>query len=300
MNPGSGPLSPDPGAAAFGRIALLGVGLIGGSVAAAAREAGCANHLIGYAPGDDACEAQALGLIDSVAASPAQAVAGADLVVLAAPIGAQPALFAAIAPHLAPGALLTDCASTKRSTIAAARAALGPAYARYLPAHPIAGSEKHGPQAARAGLFRDAVVIVCPQPETAPEAVTRVTAFWRALGGRVAELDAERHDRIFAEVSHWPHAMVFALCAAIARGPWAEDALRMAGGGLRDTSRIGASSAELWAEILLDNREPVLERAAAFEAELAAILAALRAGDRDALVERFTLASAWRSRLRTN
>lgn len=298
MNDGSRPPSPAPGIASFGRLAVLGVGLIGGSVAAAARTAGCVDHVIGYAPGDDAREALALGLLDSVADSPAQAVAGADLIVLAAPIGALPELFAGLVPHLAPGALLTDCASTKLSTIAAARAALGPAYARYLPAHPIAGSEKHGPQAARAGLFRDAAVIVCPQPETAPQAVARVTAFWSALGGRVSELDADRHDRIFAEVSHWPHAMVFALCAAIARGPWAEDALRMAGGGLRDTSRIGASSAALWADILLDNREPVLERAAAFETELAAILGALRAGDRDALIERFARASAWRSRLR--
>jgi prephenate dehydrogenase len=285
------------GLATFGRLALLGVGLIGGSVAAAAREAGCAAHVTGYAPGGDAREALALGMLDSVADTPAQAVAGADLIVLAAPIGALPALFAEIAPHLAPHALLTDCASTKLSTVAAARVALGPAFARYLPAHPIAGSEKHGPRAARPGLFRNAVTIVCPQPGNTTEALERVPAFWAALGARVSALDADRHDRIFAEVSHWPHAMVFALCGAIARGPWAEDALRMAGGGLRDTTRIGASSAALWADILLDNREPVLERAAAFEAELAAILAALRAGDRDALVERFTLASAWRGQL---
>lgn len=285
-------------AGSFGRLALLGVGLIGGSVAAAAREAGCVTHITGYAPGDDAGQALALGLLDSVAQSPAQAVAGADLVVLAAPVGAMPGLFAEIAPHLPDHALITDCASTKLSTVAAARDALGAALARYVPAHPIAGSEKHGPQAARAGLFRDAVAIVCPQPENAASTTARVSDFWGALGARVNTMPADHHDRIFAEVSHWPHAMVFALCAAIARGPWAEDALRMAGGGLRDTSRIGASSPSMWADILLDNREPVLERAAAFEAELAAILAALRAGDRAGLIERFSLASDWRARLR--
>ncbi len=284
-------------AAGFGRLAVLGVGLIGGSVAAAAREAGCVSVVTGYALGDDAREALALGLIDRVADSPAQAVADADLVVLAAPIGAQPALFAAIARHLPPGALLTDCASTKLSTTEAARAALGAAFARYVPAHPIAGSEKHGPQAARVGLFRNAVAIVCPQPENPPEVVASIRRFWTALGARVSALDPARHDRIFAEVSHWPHALVFALCGAIARGDFAADALRMAGGGLRDTTRIGASSAQLWADILLDNREPVLACAAAFEAELAAVLAALRAGDRETLAERFALASDWRARL---
>jgi len=258
-------------ATGFGRLAVLGVGLIGGSVAAAAREAGCVTGITGYAPGDDAREALALGLIDRVAESPAQAVADADLVVLAAPIGAQPALFAAIAPHLPVGALLTDCASTKLSTTQAARAALGGAFARYVPAHPIAGSE--------------------------PEVVARIEAFWAALGARVSALDPARHDRIFAEVSHWPHALVFALCGAIARGDFAADALRMAGGGLRDTTRIGASSAQLWADILLDNREPVLACADAFQAELATVLAALRDGDRDALAARFEVASAWRSRL---
>lgn len=284
-------------ATGFGRLAVLGVGLIGGSVAAAAREAGCVTGITGYAPGDDAREALALGLIDRVAESPAQAVADADLVVLAAPIGAQPALFAAIAPHLPVGALLTDCASTKLSTTQAARAALGGAFARYVPAHPIAGSEKHGPRAARPGLFRHAAAIVCPQPENPPEVVARIEAFWAALGARVSALDPARHDRIFAEVSHWPHALVFALCGAIARGDFAADALRMAGGGLRDTTRIGASSAQLWADILLDNREPVLACADAFQAELATVLAALRDGDRDALAARFEVASAWRSRL---
>ncbi len=289
--------APVASAAPFGRLAVLGVGLIGGSVAAAARESGCVSGITGYAPGNDAREALALGLVDQVAESPAAAVADADLVVLAAPIPAQPALFAAIAAHLRPDALVTDCASTKLSTTAAARAALGPAFARCVPAHPIAGSEKHGPAAARAGLFRHAVAVVCPQPENPPEVVERISAFWRALGARVMSLDAARHDRIFAEVSHWPHALVFALCGAIARGEFASDALRMAGGGLRDTTRIGASSPELWAEILLDNRDAVLACAAAFESELAAVLAALREGDHAALAARFEVASAWRARL---
>ena len=282
----------------FERVALLGVGMIGGSVAAACRSLGAAARVTGYTPGPDANEALALGLLDAVAGTAAEAVRDADLVVLAAPISAQPDLFSSIAAHLRADALITDCASTKSSTVAAARERLGEAFARYVPSHPIAGSERHGPQAARAELFRGAMVIVCPQAENSIGHVARIRDFWAALGARVLELDAVRHDRVFAEVSHWPHAVVFAMCSAIANGEVAADALRFAGAGLRDSSRIGASSPQLWADILLDNREPVLECARAFEAELAALLAALRAGDRAALAACFEPGSRWRQALK--
>lgn len=282
----------------FGRIAVLGVGLIGGSVAGAARKHALGRQVVGYAPGDDAREALALGLIDEAAADPASAVDGADLVVLAAPIPAIVALLAQIAPVLAPQALITDTASTKASTVAAARAALGPAFARFVPAHPIAGSERHGPGAAKASLFERRIAVLCPEPETDAQARRDVGAFWTALGAKIVEMRVADHDRVFAEVSHWPHAAVFALCAAIADGPRAEDALRFAGAGLRDTTRIGASSSALWADIVLDNRDAVLECAQAFERELATLVDALRRGDRDALLERFETASRWRRRLR--
>ncbi|MBK8766174.1 MAG: prephenate dehydrogenase [Burkholderiaceae bacterium] len=126
----------------------------------------------------------------------------------------------------------------------------------------------------------------------------RIRACWAAPGPRVVELDPPVHDRVFAEVSHWPHAVVFAMCSAIANGRFADDALRFAGAGLRDSSRIGASSPQLWADILLDNREPVLDCARAFEAELAALLAALRAGDRTALAACFEPGSRWRQALK--
>lgn len=282
----------------FGRVALLGVGMIGGSVAAACRARGAVARVTGYTPQSDARDALALGLIDAVADSVADAVRDADLVILAAPISAQPSLFSALVPHLRADAIVTDCASTKASTVAAARERLGAAFARYVPSHPIAGSERHGPQAARADLFDGAMVIVCPQPENSIGGVARIRDFWTALGSRVAELDATRHDRVFAEVSHWPHAVVFAMCSAIANGGFADDALRFAGAGLRDSSRIGASSPQLWADILLDNREPVLECARAFETELAALLAALRAGDRAALAACFEPGSRWRQALK--
>ena len=281
----------------FQRIAVLGLGLIGGSVAAAARARGVAGEVVGYAPGADAALALELGLLDRMAESAAQAVDGVDFVVLAAPIPALPGLLDEIAANLGDQALLTDVASTKRSTIAAARSALGSRFSRFVAAHPIAGGERHGPRAARPDLFESCLTLLCPQAETDPQALEGVQDFWMSLGARVSQMDTQDHDQVFAEVSHWPHAAVFALCAAIARGSRAEDALRFAGAGLRDTTRIGASSASLWADIVLDNRDAVLECARLFEDQLRSIIAALEQQDRQALVDTFGIAAEWRARL---
>jgi prephenate dehydrogenase len=278
----------------FQRAAILGVGLIGGSVAAAIRHAALAGELVGYSPGGDAERARELGLVDRTAPSAAEAVRGADLVVLGAPIPAIPGLLRDIAPAIEPGALVTDCSSTKRGTVDAARSALGAKFPCFVPGHPIAGRENHGPTAARAELFRGAAVILCPQPETAPDALERARALWRELGARVVEMAADEHDALFAEVSHWPHVVAYALCGAIAAGERAGDSQRFAGGGLRDTTRIGASSPPMWADILLDNRENVLRCAQSFETELRALADALRAGDRDELIRRFGAAAVWR------
>lgn len=281
----------------FRCAAVIGTGLIGGSIAAALRARGLAATIRGHSPGPDASRARELGLIDTVCNGAAEAVDGADLVVLAAPIPAMRALFSAIRDRVGAEALLIDCASTKQSTIAAAAAVGGRAFARFVPSHPIAGGERHGPDAARADLFDGRVAIVCPLAGTDAALAGRARALWAALGAQVVEMDAVAHDAVFAEVSHWPHAVAFALCGAIAAGPNADPALRFAGAGLRDTTRIGASSASLWADILLDNRDAVLGCADAFERELRAVTDALRAGDRTTLVERFGAASRWRGRL---
>ena len=279
------------------RVAVLGVGLIGGSVAAGIRARGLAAEVVGYAPGGDDGRALELGLIDRVAGDVAEAVAGADLVVLAAPIPALPGLLAAMRGRLDADAVVTDCASTKRSVIESARSLLGEAFTRFVAGHPIAGGERHGPEAARAGLFDGCLAVLCPHAEAAPSAVDRVQALWTGLGARIARMEPDAHDGLFAEVSHWPHAVAFALCGAIAAGPRAEAAQRFAGAGLRDTTRIGASSASLWADILIDNRDAVLECAGAFERELRAIADALAAGDRQALADRFEAAARWRRSL---
>ena len=256
-----------------------------------------AEQVVGYAPPPDGATAVELGLVDEACADVAAALHGADLVMLAAPVTVLPALFDEVAVCLPDGAIVTDCASTKRSALAAARASLGNRAGRFVAGHPIAGSERSGPRAARATLFDGAQVMVCPAAETDRAACERVQALWRALGANVVLTDVDSHDSLYGELSHWPHAVAFALSAAVGTGAHADDALRFAGGGLRDTTRIGASSPTLWADILLDNRDAVLESAQAFERELQAITEAIREGRRDDLVALLARGADWRRKL---
>ncbi len=283
--------------AAVQRLAILGVGLIGGSLAAALKRAGTVARIAGYAPNDDARVARALGHLDVACDSVAEAVDGAAFVVVAAPVTAMPPLFTQLREALDPQAIVTDCGSTKRSTIDAARRALGDAFLRYVPGHPIAGSEHSGPQAADPDLFRDRRWLLCPLDSTPRQHCEAVGRLLEPTGAQVSMLDPALHDRVFAEVSHWPHAVAFGLSSAIAGGDLAERALEFSGAGLRDTTRIGASSPAMWADILLDNRDACLASAARFRACNEAIIAALEAGDREALLEVFSAGSRWRGRL---
>jgi prephenate dehydrogenase len=279
------------------RLALLGVGLIGGSVAAALKRAGTVGEIAGWSPGDDAAVARALGLVDVAAQSVEEAVEGADFVVLAAPVPAMPALFAQLRPALAPTAVVTDCGSTKRSVIDAARRELGEAFLRFVPGHPIAGSERSGPQAADAELFRGRRWLLCPVETTPSQHCEAVRQLLEPTGAIFESIEAQLHDRLFAEVSHWPHAVAFALSASIAGGELAEQAISYSGAGLRDTTRVGASSPQLWADILLDNRDACLDSARRFRDRMARVEAALESNDRDALIEVFASASRWRERI---
>jgi prephenate dehydrogenase len=278
-------------------VAVIGVGMVGGSVAAALKAGGRCAEVIGFSPEPDGSRALELGLIDRLARSVADAVAGADRIVLAAPIPAMPQVLRELRPVLRPDALITDCASAKSSVIAAADRELGDAFDRFLPGHPIAGSERNGPDAARAELFRDRRWLFCP----ARPVQTQWCESWREVlqvtGARFSEIDPALHDRVFAEVSHWPHAVAFVMGAAIARGELAEEAIRYAGAGLRDTSRIAASPADLWSGILLDNAGPVLESAERFRAELDRLIDALARRDRGALTDILDTASRWRRRI---
>jgi len=273
------------------RLAIIGTGLIGGSLAAALKQAGVVDEVIGLGRRRETLEqARALHLIDNIADTPAQ-IAGAEVVLLATPMAQMQTVLQDIAPHLGAETIVTDAGSTKSDVIAAARKALGEKFSRFVPGHPIAGAESNGPQAARADLFRGRNVVLCPVAETDPAALGRVTALWQATGAQVAQMDAARHDRIFAAVSHLPHLAAFALVDELAARPEAGDFFRFAASGFRDFTRIAGSSPELWRDVALANREALLAELAAYRGKLDEIAAALEKGDAAALETIFSRAS---------
>jgi len=280
----------------FERVAIIGTGLIGGSFAAAFRQRGLARHVVGFSPADGERALRA-GLVDALADDLATAVAGADLVVLAAPVSVNVHLVSDLGGTLADAALVTDLSSVKAPVARAAVAALGPALPRYVPSHPIAGGERSGPEAADAALFEGRTVIVSPLLQSDPAAVEQVERLWQAIGAVTRRLDVETHDRVYASVSHWPHAVAFALAATMGADLTEPGSTALVGPGLRDMTRIAMSDPALWADILLANAGPVERCAAAFDEQLVRIRDALAAGDRDALVARFAAAARWRQRI---
>jgi prephenate dehydrogenase len=283
------------------KLALIGVGMIGGSAALAWRAAGQVTHVTGYDLDSAALgRARELGVIDAAAADIAGAVASADIVLLAVPVGAMRAVFEALAPCLPTYAVVTDVGSTKSDVISAARAALNAnssfSFRRFVPAHPIAGRERPGVEAADPNLFRGRFVITTPAADTHPDALAAVEALWAAAGARVERMDAPEHDRIFAAVSHLPHLLAYALVAQIAGQPDGERKLGFAGGGFRDFTRIAASSPVMWRDIALANRVALGEQLRGYRAQLDALQAAVDAGDAAALQKVFELASRTRRR----
>jgi prephenate dehydrogenase len=277
------------------KLVVVGVGLIGASFALALKEAGAVRRVVGVGRSRANLEhALAQGAIDEIAADPMPAAEGADFVLVATPVAAMGATFARLVPRLPPAAVITDGGSTKQSVIAAARTALGPRFAQYVPAHPIAGSDESGAAAATAGLYRGRGLILTPVPETSPAAVERVRSAWQACGARVTEMDAAEHDAVLAAVSHLPHLLSFALVGELTGRADAAGLLAHAGGGFRDVSRLAASSPEMWRDIFLANREAVLAELARYQAELARLGDAVRQSDGAALERAFAAARAAR------
>ena len=264
----------------FKRVAVLGVGLIGGSFAAALRRAGAAATLAGFDRDGQALErAISLGVIDAAAGSVTEAVRGADLVVIAVPVRAMGPVLHDVALAMDANAVVTDVGSTKTDVVRTARAELRERFARFVPGHPIAGRETSGVDAASADLFKGARVVVTPEQETAPDALESVRAAWEAAGGRVTRLSAEDHDRVFAAVSHLPHLLSFALVSEIAERANGADLLGFAAGGFRDFTRIAASSPEMWRDIALQNRVALLEEIDRYSARLAVFRELVDRGD---------------------
>ncbi|HWY73374.1 MAG TPA: prephenate dehydrogenase/arogenate dehydrogenase family protein [Burkholderiaceae bacterium] len=280
------------------KVAILGCGLMGSSLAAALRRRDLASRVVGYdLDPDTGARAMRLGLIDATAASAAQAVQDADLVVLAAPVGAMPQLLEHIAAGLGPSALVTDLGSTKADVMAAAREALGAAFARFVPAHPIAGGERTGPEGADPDLFEGCTVVITAASETRADALARIEQLWRSCGARVAQMDAAEHDRLLASVSHLPHVLAFALVAQIAGQPDAQRKLSFAGPGFRDFTRIAAGSPAMWRDIALANRAAIGQELRALVSLLQRVEQALAAGDAQWLQQLFDLASRTRRRM---
>jgi prephenate dehydrogenase len=264
----------------FRRVAVVGVGLIGGSLAAALRRAGVAAAITGFDRDTQALErATSLGVIDAAAGSVTEAVRGADLVVVAVPVRAIGGVLHDVALAMEPAAVVTDVGSTKIDVVATARHELRERFARFVPGHPIAGRETSGVEAASAELFKGARVVLTPAPETAADALEAVRAAWEAAGGRVATLAAQEHDRIFAAVSHLPHLLSFALVSEIAERPNAAELLGFAAGGFRDFTRIAASSPEMWRDVVLQNREALLAELDRYQARLAVFRELIERGD---------------------
>lgn len=269
------------------KLVIVGVGLIGGSVALAAKRGNLARRIVGVGrAGENMRAAIDLGVID--AAEPMEtAVADADLVLLAMPVGQMPQVMSAMRPHLGPDTLVTDAGSTKGDVVAAARTHLGETLSHFIPGHPIAGAEKSGVTAAKTELFDGKNIVLAPLPENAPEQVSIVADFWRGCGAKVTEMSVELHDRIFAAVSHLPHVLAFALVEEIAQRANAEQLFGFAAGGFRDFSRIAGSSPEMWRDICLANRPAMLAELDAYIARLQQIRTLIDAEQSAALAEVF-------------
>jgi prephenate dehydrogenase len=275
----------------FGRVVIIGAGLIGGSFALALKQAGAARHIVGLGRSPDAmARALALGIVDEVCTTAADAMRGADLVLIAAPVAQTGAILASLLPHLETHTIVTDAGSTKSDVVATARAVLKERIGQFVPGHPIAGSEANGPDAARAVLYRGKKAVLTPLPENSAADVELVAAAWRACGAVIHSLTPQKHDQVFAAVSHLPHVLAFALVDDIAARPHADLLFQYAASGFRDFTRIAGSSPEMWRDISLANRDALLVELDAYLAQLGNVRAMLAAGDGAALENVYTRA----------
>ena len=276
-------------------LAVIGVGLIGGSLARALREAGQVRRVVGCGRGRENLErALALGVVDAWTHDPAEAVREADMVFVAVPLGAMRGVFSALCGALREDAVVTDGGSAKASVIADFAAACPQAMSRFVPGHPIAGTERNGVEAAFAELYRDRRVILTPTKQTDAAALARVSAMWSACGAEVVEMDVARHDEVLAATSHLPHMLAFGLVDALARMEEHDDIFRFAAGGFRDFTRIASSNPTMWRDICIANREALGRVMRRFVAEMDALADSIEQGDGERLLTIFERAKAAR------
>ncbi len=285
------------GAPRFDRVAVIGVGLIGGSFALGLKAAGACGTVVGVGRNPANMRvATELGIIDAIETDAARAVRGADLVLVATPVAQFAELFARIVPALEPSALVMDAGSTKQDVVAAARAALGERIAQFVPAHPIAGAEHSGAAAAKADLFKGKRVVLAPLEENPGLRIELAAAAWEACGARISRMSAAEHDAVFAAVSHLPHFLAYALVHEFAGRANSAQLFGYAAGGFRDFTRIASSHPEMWRDICVANREALTAELDRYIAKLQTLRAPLVAGDAAALEIAFAESREARSR----
>ncbi|PIF77658.1 prephenate dehydrogenase [Variovorax sp. 54] len=285
----------------FEQLGLIGCGLMGGSFALALKRAKLVKRVVGYSKSPSTTErARQLGVIDVAAPSALLAVSGADLVLLAVPVAASEATFKAIRHGISADTLVMDVGSTKGDVIEAARNGLQKQFASFVPAHPIAGKEVSGIEHAEASLFTGRQVVLTPVKATLRSNVQRASQVWSGIGANVVTMTYEEHDAAFAAVSHLPHLLAFAYTNALTGQPQGDRFLSLAGPGFRDFSRIAASDPVMWRDVLLANREQVLQQSQAFRKALEDLEALMTAGDLQGLEQSIAAASKARAAWRPN
>lgn len=283
------------------KLALIGVGLIGGSLARALRDAGQVREIVGHGRGlANLQRAVELGVIDRVETTLPSAVRDADMIVLATPVGSMEEILQTIAPYLAPTAVTTDVGSVKGTIADTARRVLGDKFARFVPGHPIAGTERSGVEASFSSLYVGRRVVLTPLAETDAEAVARVRRMWQAAGAEVVSMTVEHHDTVLAATSHLPHLLAYALVDMLARLDDKNEIFAYAAGGFRDFTRIASSDPVMWRDISLANRDAIVRLLKQYRGEVDSLIKAVAAGEGEKLHTLFARAKAARDALAAN
>ncbi|HXO68843.1 MAG TPA: prephenate/arogenate dehydrogenase family protein [Bradyrhizobium sp.] len=280
----------------FPRLALIGFGLIGGSIARAARAQGLAGEIVTTArSAKTRARVLELGVVDRVVETSAEAVKGADLVILCIPVGACGPVAAEVAPHLKPGAIVSDVGSVKGAVVRDMAPYL-PDNVHFVPAHPVAGTEHSGPDSGFPELFIDRWCILTPPEGADPDAVERLRAFWAGLGAKVEIMTPDHHDMVLAITSHLPHLIAYTIVGTAdeLEGVTQSEVLKFSAGGFRDFTRIAASDPTMWRDVFLTNKDAVLEMLGTFNEDLSKLTRAIRRGDGEALFEHFSRTRAIR------
>ena len=272
------------------RLAIIGIGLIGGSLSLALKQSGRVKHVVGFSrKASTRSEAMSLGVIDSAVSSIADAIQNADIVVLAVPVGAIADALISIAPYVKDNMIITDVGSVKSQVVDAAKLALGDKFRQFVPGHPIAGTEKNGPAAAFAELYQEHRVVLTPTEQTDEVAIKKVRNMWKAAGAQVSIMTAEHHDDVLAATSHLPHLLAFNLVDMLADegGDDVAEVLRYAAGGFRDFSRIASSDPEMWRDISLTNSNAILSLLKKYQHQMGLLKQAIEQQDGDYLIAVF-------------